>query len=179
MNLSKADIFHFITHFLLRWENSAVTVGELRTELNNWSKHKNVSYHGKLNQHWDFFFFLQLFSHNFLFNFNKEHVYKGEKKVSPACFEAQRWINLCSTYSALAYLGDRSNIEKVGALFEGKITLFTLHLCCLLRFWKSVPLRERRSLLLTQPYFWESMRAWLCVCVLEMKGIFITRVNCH
>lgn len=51
--------WHFSLHytFLLRWKNSAVTVGELTTELNNWNEHKNFSHHGKLNQHWDLFFY--------------------------------------------------------------------------------------------------------------------------
>lgn len=51
--------WHFSLHytFLLRWKNSAVTVGELTTELNNWNEHKNFSHRGKLNQHWDLFFY--------------------------------------------------------------------------------------------------------------------------
>lgn len=74
--------WHFSLHFtfLLRWKNSAVTVGELTAELNNWNKYNNFSHHGKLNQHWDFFFFLNFSLIIFCLILKKNMLIKGRRK---------------------------------------------------------------------------------------------------
>lgn len=95
--------------------------------INNWNKHKNFSHHRKLNQHWDYFFFLNSFSLIiFCFMLTKSMLIKGRRK-GLFCLLWGTKVNKSLGYIQRSSLcGDRSNIEKVAALFEGKITLLTL-----------------------------------------------------
>lgn len=165
--------WHFsLNHtFLLRWKDSAVTVGELTTELNNWNEHKNFAHHGKLNQHWDLFFFYSFSLIIFGFILRKSMLRKGRRK-GLFCLLWGTKVNTSLGYIQRSGLfGWQEQYRKSWCSFWGENNSPYTASLLLTEILEICSTEGKKK---SQPSFWESVRAWLCVCVLEMKGIIVT-----
>lgn len=125
--------WHFPLHytFLLRWKNSAVTVGELTVELNNFNKHNNFFLSWKSEPGIHFFYSFTLII--FCSILTRSMLIKGRRK-GLFCLLWGTKVNKSLGYIQRSSLfGWREQHRKSWRSFWEENNL-TLHLCCLLRF---------------------------------------------